>query len=104
MVELDVFKSLFLSCLNRTKQVLTFFSSSNGVVLETYMVSSGSIQATRDNLSFLSKFDPWKLLKISKFWGFSSCLSIFSILFWDFSTKFVLASIKVDKKYQKSEF
>ena len=53
----------------------------------SFMVSSGSIQATRDNLSFLSKFDIWKLLKISKFWGISSCFSIFLVLFLDFWLK-----------------
>ena len=62
----------FLSCLKAFKQVLIILSSSKNAVSDKYVVSSECFQATRDNLSFWSKSDPLKMLKIAKFCGISS--------------------------------
>jgi len=66
------------------------------------MVSSGSFQVTRDNLSFVSKSDPHKMLEIAKFCGISPNFFFFWLFLKHFSTEIVLASTKVGYQCKKT--
>ena len=88
---------VFLSCLKRSKLLLTFLNCIEAVLSETYMVSSGSIQANRVILIFSSKIDPLKMAEMPYFWCFALNIFILVISFLVFLPDFEIIWQRIRK-------